>query len=277
MKNNLSRVPLLAFVSPLLVSMAVYADDYLLDPAPVYYQGTAHVETPYEKPTDSGVCELYLENLRYFAKQNIPMSCDRPIAPHLKKKIHDVAWENLDPARYPDLFNAVVAATFPPSGGGVKRWSEEVKKGVAVFRRAKLQLKGYPTFMGTSGVGTSPPPRPIAFNIVQFGINHNDPNSPDPVWRCYPIRGKKEGHEPTDLRFFIVTEDLTKMYDQLRDINTGHTGDYIKIINTHPYVESSYTDTANIQEIQLSEIQTKFPVHLEPVCLYRFDFIDKGR
>jgi hypothetical protein len=105
---------LFTFIFMIQVTITVQADDYLLDPAPVYYQGTAHVETQYEKPVDPDVCKLYLKNLRFFAKQNAPMSCERPIAPQLQEQLRNVEWENLDPSKYPDLFQAMVTRTFPP-------------------------------------------------------------------------------------------------------------------------------------------------------------------
>src|SRR5258706_3856459 len=85
------------------------ADEYRLDPEPLYTQGTAHTKTPFSPPTDPKVCGVYLQNLRYFARRDAPMSCKRPIAPSFKNQIQEAAWEDLDPRAYPVLFKALVA------------------------------------------------------------------------------------------------------------------------------------------------------------------------
>src|SRR5256885_16543760 len=66
-------------------------------------------QEPFNEPSDPKVCELYLQNLRCFAKRKVAMSCERPIAPHLQDRIKKIVWHRLDPNRYPELFRAVVA------------------------------------------------------------------------------------------------------------------------------------------------------------------------
>ena len=58
-------------------------------------------------PVDPKICKCYEKNLRYFARRNTPMSCERPVAPCLKNRIKKVEWEDLDPDQYPDLFRAI--------------------------------------------------------------------------------------------------------------------------------------------------------------------------
>ncbi|HTY21758.1 MAG TPA: lysozyme inhibitor LprI family protein, partial [Desulfomonilaceae bacterium] len=100
-------------------------------------------------PVDPEICKLYEKNLRYFAKRNTPMSCNRPIAPHLKDRIKEVEWEDLDPDKYPDLLRAI--ATFndyllDPGEDKIQRHLTYVRADIAnkvrVFRRAKLSLVG---------------------------------------------------------------------------------------------------------------------------------------
>ena len=99
---------LLIFHISVIFFTVAHADDYRLDPEPQYEQGTAHILADFEEPTDPEVCQIYLRNLQYYARLNIPMSCERPIAPQYKRKIQAVEWENLNPNEHPELFAAIL-------------------------------------------------------------------------------------------------------------------------------------------------------------------------
>jgi hypothetical protein len=100
----------------LLLCNFVMADDYRLDPKPEYSQGSEHELMPFDSPSDPELCGIYLKNIRYFAKKNSPMSCETPVWSQLKDRIQHVEWEDLDPNKNEELFEALVAKrTFMPA------------------------------------------------------------------------------------------------------------------------------------------------------------------
>ncbi|MES2365693.1 MAG: hypothetical protein V4563_07370 [Pseudomonadota bacterium] len=256
----------------ILLSSLAYADDYVLDPNPKNYSGRADFEgEPFESAQDPKVCALYLQNLRYFASHNLPMSCGQPVAPYLTNKIKPVQWENLDPEKYPDLFKAVAAKVFPPRSSDSKPYPSEtqlllererVRKGVMVFRRAKLNLKGYLAFPPTNL------PSEKTYQIVQFGFNVTDPANPEPRMRCEQRVGRvlPAIHE-NELSFFIVSKNLSELYGELYDLQLGYQS-YVNLwlINGQPYGEQ-YDDKGSVL---LSELESKTIVHLERVCLFHY-------
>jgi len=154
-------------------------------------------------PVDPKICKLYEENLRYFAKRNTPMSCNRPIAPHLKDRIKQVEWEDLDPDRYPALLQAIATRNQYSPGTGediiqrdLKLIRANIANKVRVFRRAKLSLVGR-----TQDQAYSAAPEP--YWIVQYGPNDISPNNPDSFYKCEPRRG--DGKE-SPLKLYIVSE-----------------------------------------------------------------------
>lgn len=249
-----------------------HAGDYVFDPNARNYEGRADLHgEPFKKPQDMEVCPLYLQNLRYFAENNLPMSCGQPVAPKLASKIKPVQWENLDPQKYPELFKEVVKRVFPPgpsekgtypSESDLSSWRKAVRTGSVVFRRAKLKMKGYMQF---------PPlnvPKPLAFQIVQFGINVTDPANPEKRWRCKEEVGRSmQRHHQTLLRIFVTSQNLEDSYGELYDSHLGF-GPYLTlwIINDRPYGEL-YDDKGNVL---LSEISLKPEVLFERICLFHY-------
>lgn len=108
LQKRLIQGLLIFFLSGILF-LPAHADDYRLDAKPQYTTGTAHTVMDFETPSDPDACEIYLRNIRYYARLNTPMSCERPIAPQYKANIQMVEWENLSPAEYPELFAAIIS------------------------------------------------------------------------------------------------------------------------------------------------------------------------
>src|SRR5438552_2028934 len=191
-KHRSSLIPLGFFVCCLtLPCVSIRADDFILDPQPMQPSGNKG-EIPFEQPADPAVCGLYLENLRYFARRNTPLSCERPIAPHLKDRIQKVEWEDLNPTDYPDLFQALVTKRrramgndTPPIDKLPSGAVSQVAQKIDVSRRAKLPLIGYPYY----DIPGKPPAVRQALWYVQFGLNTADSENPNPAFRCKPIRG----------------------------------------------------------------------------------------
>jgi len=240
------------------------ADDYVLDPAPKLETGTALALIDYERPEDPRVCGIYLENLRYFAQRNTPMSCERPIAPHLQDRIQKVEWENLDPDGYPELYRAVALRFLGKdvSQGAMNKVSGEIRRGAYVFRRAKLDLIGYPGYEDHGGIT----PRPERFHIVQFGRNVIDPDNPDRLSRCTLQRGGPIREAPGDLQLYVVRQDLKFVIGRLSEPHSTTTGEHMRLINGRPYVETINTRG----NIELMQIRLALPVMLEPVCFFWF-------
>jgi hypothetical protein len=241
------------------------ADDYVLDHAP-----TEMIDwnaEKYEPAQDKEVCSLYLQNLRYFVRRQIPMSCNQPVAPMLEQKIHKAEWENLDPEKYSDLFKAVVKnawyfdQTEPPEDelAAIKK---EIEQGSIVFRKLKFELKGYPAFIGQKNVSQTAE----TFNIVQYGKNVTDPQNPQPAWRCNSRQGRiMDSVHNFELRLYVVTNKLDQIYDSLTDWR-GNSGQNLWLINNEIYAEL-YTQEG---DVKLSELRLHDPIHLEPVCLYHY-------
>ena len=129
-----------------LISSPFYADSFVVQQSPTQPYGNQGEEA-FKDPEDPQVCNVYLRNLRHFARLNTPMSCERPVAPQFRKLIQAVAWEDLNPREYPDLFRGVLAEfhywkTNPPKDESRElAWSaDELKERGVVFRRAKAKL-----------------------------------------------------------------------------------------------------------------------------------------
>lgn len=268
------------------------ADDYRLMQLPqLGATSEDDMEIPLAKPQDPAVCQTYLQNLRHFARRNVPMACERPIAPALRDRIRRVEWEDLDPQRYSKLFNALTKDFFgripinipddtphelkikkmfswvyetpvEPSGPneyGLRRLREKT----LVFRRAKLNLQGYPTHYG---VNEAPKPVPEAIHIVQFGNNILDPDYSDSYTKCRPVRGAEGADYYSYVRFYVASADFDDLYGPLSTLERGTSGEYLLLIDGRLYVETMH-ETAHIN---LSQININAPVYLEPVCLYEF-------
>jgi hypothetical protein len=212
---------------------------------------------------DPKICKVYGENLRYFAARNTPMSCNRPIASHLKDRIKEVEWEDLDPDQFPDLFRAVVTLNkyLPGTGEDIiqrdlKFARADVANKVRVFRRAKLSL------VGRIRVYENSAPEP--YWIVQYGANDISPNNPDSFFKCSPTRGS--GKE-SNLQLYIVSEKKKELMKELF-VTVGRPsteGQHLRIIDNRLFVE-------NIRPgawIELSEVDADLAAGFT-VCIFEF-------
>jgi uncharacterized protein len=268
-KRLLSLRPIVSI--PITATADANYSDYELDLKTRNYSGRADLEgEPFESSQDPEVCALYLQNLRYFAKNNLPMSCGQPVAPILAGKIKPVEWENLDPEKYPELFKAVVFKVFPPrsyedrsypSEKDLSHWRESIRNGGVVFRRAKLELKG--------NMALPPLNMPIekSYQIVQFGFDVTDPANPNSRLRCEQNAGRVMPNiRRNDLGLFIASENLREFYEELYDLHLGYQSYFnLWLINGQPYGEQ-YDDKGNVL---LSELRSDY-VHLERVCLFQY-------
>lgn len=251
-----------------LTVRAVSADEYVLDSSPMQPSGNKG-EVPFEQPANSAVCGLYLENLRYFSRRNMALSCERPIAPPFQDRIRQIEWQDLKPEDYSELFRSIVARQYswrsnPPKDekAALIWYADAVVKGEYVFRRAKFALKGYPDFASPST--TSPTTQ--AFSYVQFGSNTADRFNPSPAWRCEPRRGGPLREIWFSLKLYLVSEDLKTLFRDVVIPENGGSGEALRLINEHPYVEGALRNGS----IRLMRINTEYPGILEPVCFYHF-------
>jgi uncharacterized protein len=233
------------------------ADDYRWD-------GDLDPDGNYQAiPVDPEICKLYEENLRYFANRNTPMSCNRPIAPHLKKRIKKVEWEDLDPDQYPDLFRATVIWAQYLKGQAEDRIQEALKYArdgtankVRVFRRAKLSLGG----RAQIGGNTKP------YWLVQYGINDVSPDIPDDVWRCKIKRGDSGHGMGSHLHLYIVSEAKHELIHPLGvSMPPSHEAQHLIMIDNRLFVENIYRKG----RIDLCEIDTDGPLG-NTVCVFHF-------
>ena len=249
----------------IFVSVNARADSYRLDPSPTFTQGTAHIAVNYPPANDRKVCQTYLENLRYFARRNTAMSCERPMAPQMPKVIQPVEWEDIDPLAHARLLSSIMAQDSFGNNKGQKAIDyriEELKKGIRVFRRAKIMFTG--TFdNGRNG----PKPTPEPFQVVQYGINVLDPDNPEDLWRCARRRGGPEHDYSFYLRLYLVSPDLKELYGELYNyMGGGPTGGHLRLIRGNLYVEYVAMNGDSI----LMQLRNKYPIGLESVCLYLF-------
>lgn len=216
---------------------------------------------------DSNICKLYEENLKYFAQKNIPMSCYRPIAPHLKNRIKEVEWEDLDPNKYPDLFRAIVVIyryldlqkkSEEEIQKSVKYNLAQVEKKIMVFRRAKLSLTGH---IHVSDPGAAPE----AYWIVQFGFNNSHDN-PDEFYRCTPTRGGIPSQLEYTLRLYVVSEGKKEVTKSLSTIpHPSDEGQSLRLIDGRLFIENINQQAA----IELNEVDTNMPL-ADTVCRFIF-------
>jgi hypothetical protein len=206
-----------------------------------------------EMPVDPKICKVYEENLRYFAKRNTPMSCERPIAPCLKNRIKKVEWEDLDPDQYPNLFRAIATSGHYSPGTDeaiierdVKNIRARIADKVWVFRRAKLSLVGRIQYQA---YGADPEP----YWIVQYGPNDISPDNPYEPWRCEPTRGGGGGVE-SNLKLYIVSEARHELTKRLFSRRISSMGQHLRIIDNRLFVENIHPDAW----IDLNEVDTAF-------------------
>lgn len=265
----------------ILSQRLVYADDYIRDPAPaITSNGTPVLD--FATPKDPQACDLYLENLRYFARRKEPLSCGQPVAPTLKNKIHPVEWENLDPDKYPELFKALVRDfqhlndLFYRAGIPDERVyalsSKDVKGGAELIRRANLNLRGFPAFFGPGHhPHTVPTERP--FHIIQFGFNVLDPHNPSAAFRCEPQLGRRmRAARQSSIRFYVAREDLQGIYGGLSsDVERPID---LWLINGEPYGEF-FNEKG---DVWLSQFRFRPSVTIDAICLYHFkETLNQGK
>ena len=252
----------------ILTSENLHADDYVLDPSPTQPSGNKG-RVPFGDAEDPTVCRLYLQNLRYFAHQNIPMSCERPIGPHLRDRIQKVQWENLNPTDYPELFRSIVATERDWNREPPREEKEElawyasaVHQRTHAFRRARLALRGSPEYVGTD----RPPFTEQPLWLVQYGPNTADTHNPNSVWRCIPTRGGPPREVWSDLKLYLVSQDMKTLFHRVLVLENGGSGESVRVMNGRPYLETALTN-GNIKLMQLNQ---NYPASVEPVCFYFF-------
>lgn len=216
-------------------------------------------------PIDPKICKLYEENLKYFAKQNTPMSCNRPIAPHLKDRIKEVEWEDLDPDRYPELFRAVVTLHkyLPGTGEDIiqrdlKFIREDIAKKIRVFRRAKLSLVGRICVY-------EPTATPEQYWIVQYGVNDVSPSNPKESYRCKPTRGGIDW-DPSNLDLYVVSENKLELIGWFgTTLRPSSEGQFIRLIDGRLFVENINKKAL----IELNEVKVE-SAFTDTVCIFKF-------
>ena len=233
--------------------------DYVLAPLPDAYPDRSEFEGELSEPAkDPTACGIYLQNLRYFARHNLPLSCGQPVAPALTDKIKPVEWENLDPEKHPELFKALVTKVFStghsevkdfPSEAALSLERERVRKGGMVFRRAKLELKGE--------IALPPLHKPVqrVFQIVQFGFNVTDPSNPEPRFRCEQNTGRiMSSNNQWQLQFFITSENLRELYGDMSDLQLGSNSSYSNLLLINELVYGEMYDEKGT--VMLSEVRS---------------------
>ncbi len=212
-----------------------------------------------------GICKLYEQNLQYFARKNIPMSCYRPIAPNLKDRIKEVEWEDLDPDVYSGLLRAIVIqyqylskASDVTIEENLGRARDGIARKIRVFRRAKLYLAGQ---IRLNEGRTEPEP----YWIVQYGFDVISPDNPDPFYRCEQIRGGFDWLE-ADLSLYIASALSKTLIKTLsRVVWPSNKGQYLREIDGILFVE-------NIDRrgwVELNVIDTNVPL-TDTVCVFDF-------
>ncbi len=269
-KHHNYYTALIAFVCLLTYTHLGWADNYTWVPR------NAAEEEQRLLPVDPTICKVYEQNLRYFAQQNVPMSCERPIAPQFKDRIQAIEWENLDPARYPALFLAIAAKRnyLPPqqieaAKKDPQAWIASVKDdfatGINVFRRAMIE----PPLVGEVRRGKDGRSLPAApFWIIQFGYNDMSPDNPDEFWRCKPKRGERLQYSmSSSLHLYLASEDLSELLEKFSaDVtHPSSEGQHLRRIDGRLFIENIFGD----DWISLSEIVTEPPL-ADAVCNFKF-------
>lgn len=255
------RKTAIIFILIFLFPILVLADDYRW----IKIANPENVQQVID--VDPKICKLYEENLQYFARRNIPMSCYRPIALHLKDRIKEVEWEDLDPNKYPDLFHAIVVKNHHLDIQ--KKGEEEIQKSVnydlgqvekkiKVFRRAKLSLTGHIRVY-------DPAATPEVYWIVQFGFNTSHDN-PEEFYRCTPTRGGIPSQLEYNLHLYVVSEAKKEvMHPLFTGPRTSTEGQFLRLIDGRLFIENINQQSA----IELNEVDTKMPL-ADTVCRFIF-------
>ncbi len=220
---------------------------------------------------DPKVCQLYQENLNYFANQNMPLSCNRPIVPQLKSRIQEVEWEDLKPSDYPELFRQFVlieSSGRDKSPEILKDHAQQVATREYLFRRAKLELTGKTwRYFGESfglpyHMGSPLEYFTGKFFVIQYGPNDKDVNSP--VLPCKPIRGGNY----SSLKFYLVNDIMNGVINYLStSVKGAYAGEKLLLIDGKLYAETISGDAT----IDLLRVKQGDQIELKLLCSYRFE------
>lgn len=219
---------------------------------------------------DPAVCKLYEENLNHFAHQNVPMSCNRPIALQFKNRIQEVEWEDLKPADYPELFRQLVLFNsfgYDKTPDALRKHEAKLATREYVFRRAKLELSGDLLWHGFT-FGQSAPTQLYSgkFYIVQYGRNNTDTERI--FLPCKPVRGNgMKQHFTEELWLYEVNVEMNAVVNKLGTLDRGVQGEHMRLIDGKPYVEKNDTDAS----IYLLRVNFEHPVFLESLCKFQFN------
>ena len=213
-------------------------------------------QAEFKDPEDPDVCDTYLRNLSYFARQDVPMSCSRPVAPQLRDKIQPVKWTALAPEEHRDLFRALVARA---SGWERRAPTPEVEETTLRHAREAVSRGAYAFRMATVRARRS-------ITLVQFGPDTSNPENPDLVWRCTPRRGGPSREAWTYLRTYVVSEDLRTLHGTLAALENGSSAEALRVIRGRPYAETVVPNG----NVLLLEVHDAPAVMLRPVCRFLF-------
>lgn len=238
----------------------------------------------FEHENTDDVCGVYLQNLQYFAKHALPMSCGQPITPSLKDKLEKVEWEDIDPEKFPVLFREVVETRLSKdkvvTDDEIRLLRNKVTSKEYVFRRARVTLIGHPDTEVRSSLsqwakdyvnqyqGRSVPE--LKLTIVQFGANINDPDNPNEGLRCNLEQVRGGWYFSDKPSFMLVTDNLSHLYEYIQVVR-GEIPQYLWRINGRLYGEGLGGGDIYLSEfgdaVKKDNLDRFF---FEPVCLFHY-------
>ena len=249
----------------------VFANRYVLMDLEKKYAGTAGFKA------DPKTCQLYLENLNYFAKKKVSLLCGRPIAPHLSKRIQELEWEDIEPDDHQELIKQVALLR----GEGTRNTDLNacnIRKKISTSPYLSDPISGYPGLLQRSKffwhgalVGNEDDDRDRncehtgEFHFVRY--SENSPKNND-VWPCERLSDDSQLIFNNDPSLFIVDSAMNVVREldspARSDPRNTYEGQAMRYIDKKLYWEIAYDG-----ELSLYRVNPNNQFNMELACEFK--------
>lgn len=261
----------LVFVVLSVFGFTAYAERFVSVNLDKRYPGMAGVKY------DPKVCQLYLENLNHLVKKNVSLQCGRPIAPHLRKRIQELEWEDIEPEENWETFKQVSALrgnvrhSYANACNIIKRLSESYPDDTVYpmpsnpfFQRSKYSWHG-------AVIGNEDDDRNRRcehtgqFYFVRYSENSPEDND---LWPCKRLSDDSPIIYNNDPSLFVVDSAMNVVRELDSPAHDDPRGNYkgqvLRRIDQILYWEVAYDG-----EVHLYRVNLKNQFNMEATCEFK--------
>lgn len=259
---------ILVFVVLCVFGLTAYADRYVSVNLEKRYPGMSGIKY------DPKVCQLYLENLNHLVKKNASIQCGRPIASHLRKRIQELEWEDIELDDNWETFKQVSALrgnvrdSYVNACNVIKRLSESYPDESVYpmppspfIQRSRFSWSG--VAVAYEGEGNDKKCEHTGeFHFVRY--SENSPENND-LWPCERLSDDSHLIFNNDPSLFIVDSAMNVVREldspARSDPRVTYKGQALRLID-----KTLYWEIASDGEVSLYRINLKNQFNLELAC-----------